>query len=491
MADNLQSNLIFGMKPKTFAMATTGVVIAASLVYVIYFDHKQRNDSELKKQLKRECKNVEKTAKPTEIRKLKLINQVLVAVEKEPLPVTPEAKEKYYIEQLAFGERLCAAGEVFYDDAVLPFYKAFKAYPDPLELMKIYQKTLPEPIVQTIFQLNTLEQNKRQARFYELFPPKETHVRLAEILAGESLEGKPLYRRGLVANEELKEGQVIYTESPLVSVLHPSLGSQYCNFCLKKIPEEGKIECSNCDNVAFCSAECDKVANENYHPYFCTNSKNYNEGKVNAEGEETTTPSDNDNAKEMAFLNYTKKKNAKYAYMVAKFLSTFMTEEIERICRGEPSETNYSSWDHIDHFRYIDTSADEETAHEMVMLKEMLGSKVQGISEFITNEIYPMLKGKMVFNAYAVNISEDVYVPESNEQIRKTSSDKKSVGAALYKISTYIGQSEAEPNVKLTFDDSHDISIVALKDISKDTELFASYPSLFLDYYFTRYIPWI
>ena len=59
--------------------------------------------------------------------------------------------------------------------------------------------------------------------------------------------------------------------------------------------------------------------------------------------------------------------------------------------------------------------------------------------------------------------------------MRKTSSDKKPVGAALYKISTYIGQSEAEPNVKVVFGDNHDVSVVALKDISKDTELIASY----------------
>ncbi|KAG2226584.1 hypothetical protein INT45_005070 [Circinella minor] len=478
MADNSQSSLILGMKPKTFALATAGAVVAASLGYAVYFDHKRRNDPTLRKQMRRERKKVKKAAKAAEEDakqgKLKLIDQVLEAVAKEPMPATPEAKEKYFMEQVAAGEQLCNAGEAYYNDAVLPFYKALKVYPAPLELIMIYQKTVPEPVFQTVVQLMALEQNKRQTAFYEQFPSKDTHVRLAELPAGKTPEGKPIVRRGLVADEEVKDGQTIYTESPLVSGLHPSLEGEYCNYCLKKLPEEGKVECSNCDKVAFCSAECEKVANENYHRYLCINNKVLKEGEVDTEDEEKTAPSNNSD-KEKAFLEYTKEKNTKYSYMVAKFLSTMVAEEMERTRSGESAENTYNSWDHIDRFRYLDTSANEDTAREIEMLKEMLGSKVQGISEFLTDEIYLMLKGKLLFNAYAVNIGEDIDVPESSEHMRKTSSDKKPVGAALYKISTYIGQSEEEPNVKVVFGDNHDISVVALKDISKDTELVASY----------------
>ena len=33
------------------------------------------------------------------------------AVAKEPMPATPEAKEKYFMEQVAAGEQLCNAGK--------------------------------------------------------------------------------------------------------------------------------------------------------------------------------------------------------------------------------------------------------------------------------------------------------------------------------------------------------------------------------------------
>lgn len=48
-------------------------------------------------------------------------------------------------------------GPEFYEQAVLPFYKALKVYPAPLELIMIYQKTVPEPVFQSVVQIMALE----------------------------------------------------------------------------------------------------------------------------------------------------------------------------------------------------------------------------------------------------------------------------------------------------------------------------------------------
>ena len=53
-------------------------------------------------------------------------------------------------------------GEAYYNDAVLPFYKALKVYPAPLELIMIYQKTVPEPVFQTVVQLMALEVGRKK-----------------------------------------------------------------------------------------------------------------------------------------------------------------------------------------------------------------------------------------------------------------------------------------------------------------------------------------
>ncbi|KAJ8657262.1 hypothetical protein O0I10_007078 [Lichtheimia ornata] len=454
MAENNQNQLL-GMKPKTAALVSVGVVASALLGYLVYFDHKRRSDPHLKKQRKREKKEKKKKEQAAEeeakASKARLIETVLDAVAKETLPTTAEAKEQYFMSQVAAGEQLCNAGPEFYEQAVLPFYKALKVYPAPLELIMIYQKTVPEPVFQTVVQIMALEQTKRQAKFYEDFPPKDTHVRLAELPAGETPEGKPIVRRGLVANEDLEEGQVIYTESPLVSGLYPSFEGSYCNYCLKKVTDENKVACENCDKIVYCSKECENTATESYHRHLCSKDE-----------------------KALTFVNYANEKQTKYPTMVAKFLTTMVAEEVERTRTGKTVE--YNAWDHMDRFRYLDTQGNDDTKKEIEMLKDLLGSKVTGINEFLTDEIYLMLKGKLLYNAYAVNIADDtVEVPETSEHMRKTETEKKPVGAALYKISTYIGQSKEEPNVKVVFGDNHDISIVATKAISKETEITADY----------------
>lgn len=49
-------------------------------------------------------------------------------------------------------------------------------------------------------------------------------------------------------------------------------------------------------------------------------------------------------------------------------------------------------------------------------------------------------------------------------------------GLALYKISTYIGQSMEYPNVKIVFaENNNNLSVVATQDIPKGEELITDY----------------
>lgn len=53
-------------------------------------------------------------------------------------------------------------GEAFYNDAVLPFYLALRVYPAPMELIMIYQKTVPEPVFQMIINAMALDVNLKK-----------------------------------------------------------------------------------------------------------------------------------------------------------------------------------------------------------------------------------------------------------------------------------------------------------------------------------------
>ncbi|OAD05469.1 hypothetical protein MUCCIDRAFT_35706 [Mucor lusitanicus CBS 277.49] len=149
------------MKNSTIALITTGVVASLGLGYLIYFDSKRRSNPEFRKQLRRERKQAAKASKEAEKdekeSRLKLIERVIVECSREELPTSAEAKEKYFMEQVAAGEALCGKGPSYYDEAVLPFYKALKVYPAPMELVMIYQKTIPEPVFTTITTILAIE----------------------------------------------------------------------------------------------------------------------------------------------------------------------------------------------------------------------------------------------------------------------------------------------------------------------------------------------
>ncbi|KAI8333401.1 protein import receptor MAS20 [Chlamydoabsidia padenii] len=156
------------MKTQNIALYAAGAAAVFGVGYLIYFDYKRQNDPEFKKQLKRERKKAAKIAKASEEEdknaKIKLIETVITAAAHETYPKTPEDMEKYFMAQVAEGEALCAKGEQYYNDAVLPFYKAIKVYPAPLELIDIYQKTLPQPVVETVVNILAIEQQAAEAQ---------------------------------------------------------------------------------------------------------------------------------------------------------------------------------------------------------------------------------------------------------------------------------------------------------------------------------------
>ncbi|KAI8991852.1 hypothetical protein BDF20DRAFT_846824 [Mycotypha africana] len=461
------------IQPKTVAMVTAGVAVTAGLAYMLYFDYKRRNDPTLKKKLRKEKKKVKQEMKKAQEKAktnaLEIIENVLKAAEKETFPSSPESKEKYFMEQVAAGEALCNKGEAFYNDAVLPFYLALKVYPAPMELILIYQKTVPEPVFQMLINIMALEQQRRQNIFYETFPPKETHVKLGELPAGKNEEGTPVIRRSLIADKDIEKDEKIYSERPLVSALYPELEGSHCNFCLKSIDnDESKVPCPHCDLVAFCSESCRDTAEEEYHKYLCSHNTSTDTKAVDEADDENTA---------LEFAQTSKTNNTKYPYMIARFLSSMVAEELKKQKTEEKaSETTFGAWDHVDRFRYLETSPSAQSEAEITMLKKVLGTKVQGISEFLSDEIYLMLKGKLLYNAYGIPASTTttVDVRDSEEHSRVTDSEAKHIGAGLYKISTYLGQSQDSPNVKLSFDND-EITVTATKAIKKGDELLAAY----------------
>ena len=61
----------------------------------------------------------------------------------EGFPKDPEETEGYFMQEVARGEGMCTDGSDPVD-AALCFYRALKVYPQPRELISIYDKTVPK-----------------------------------------------------------------------------------------------------------------------------------------------------------------------------------------------------------------------------------------------------------------------------------------------------------------------------------------------------------
>lgn len=186
----------------------------------------------------------------------------------------------------------------------------------------------------------------------------------------------------------------------------------FCNFCLKKVgEEENKVRCTNCDKVAFCSEKCKELADKDYHQFLCTNNT------VDAESE----------TKEKSFFQSALERNEKYPYMIARFLCAMVAEEKEKNKKeqeqdsSEPTKIHFGAWDHIDRFRYLDIKPNPEVLQETKSIAQLLGNKVPGVEEFLTDEIYLSLKGRLMYNCYAVVPTEPVETKVSRVKEKRKS----------------------------------------------------------------------
>jgi len=83
------------------------------------------------------------------------------------------------------------------------------------------------------------------------------------------LEHIPNKGRGLIATQDLKAGQIILAESPLLlysaSPLFSHAPSPYCHNCFRTLPPSQTFPCPSCSNYLFCSQKCLSIALNSSH----------------------------------------------------------------------------------------------------------------------------------------------------------------------------------------------------------------------------------
>jgi len=158
------------MAPTINRTLVLGVAGVGVLAYAIYFDHRRRTDAKFRKRLRREKKKVDKSvaqeatstsasgaasgdvALPTAE-----IIAAMARIKDDQVPTTPSERESYFMLQVEKGELLCAQGPDYAVEAALAFFGALRVYPSPVELIVIFQKTVPDFVFKIVLEMMRLD----------------------------------------------------------------------------------------------------------------------------------------------------------------------------------------------------------------------------------------------------------------------------------------------------------------------------------------------
>lgn len=121
--------------------------LAPCAAYAVYFDHARRSSPEFRRQLRRNERRQERQAQvDAEAETQNQREAIKTAVDEakeDGFPTSVEEKEAYFLDQVTVGEHL-GADPSRAIEAALAFYKGLKVYPQPGDLIGIYDKTVPK-----------------------------------------------------------------------------------------------------------------------------------------------------------------------------------------------------------------------------------------------------------------------------------------------------------------------------------------------------------
>jgi len=144
----------------TVVTASVAVTVGGLLAYAVYFDHRRRTDPNFRKELKRESRRQARAAKEEaeadKIKEKAAIKEAVKAAQEEGFPQNVEEKEAYFMEEVAQGEMLSQSGTDNFA-AALYFYRALKVYPEPSDLVNIYDKTVQRPVLDILSEMIALD----------------------------------------------------------------------------------------------------------------------------------------------------------------------------------------------------------------------------------------------------------------------------------------------------------------------------------------------
>ncbi|KAG1752464.1 uncharacterized protein EDB91DRAFT_1102768 [Suillus paluster] len=483
------------MNRSTTMMTVASVAVGGIIAYAVYFDHKRRTDATFRKQLRKEKKRVKKSQTPSESGQPAAggvnaddLRSALESVRNEEVPPGPEEKEQYFMKQVGMGEQLCAQGPNYHLPAAMCFYRALRVYPSPVELIVIYEKTVPPPVFQLVMELTNLDVKDRVEGYYSFFPPKAMNVAVETVDVPDG-KGGTMSKKVLVVTKDFEAGEVIYKEDPIVAVLDADLQGKgtHCSYCLRHIENDPIRPESDRLNSVYCSSDCQTQHKAHSQTLLFTLESPLPAALAPEVG--GTLREARDNAQK-AFVEYLVETKRAASELVARFVARQVSAETAKMLpRGiipgvasEPVLTDggeYSLYDHLERLRYLEVKpADRETS----VLKDVLQTALPGLEQFLTEERHATFVGKMSYNSYGVYFGEGredkpetAARPEDVEKTRTPCGTSKQVGTGFYAVSSYISHNCA-PSAKPFFPTgTAQLQLTATRALQKGDEISVAY----------------
>ncbi|KIJ69854.1 hypothetical protein HYDPIDRAFT_184391 [Hydnomerulius pinastri MD-312] len=529
------------MTRTTTMLTVAGVTVGGLVAYAVYFDYKRRTDANFRKQLRKDKKRVAKSQTPSETSAstggidANELRSALEKVRKEEVPAGPEEKEQYFMSQVGMGEQLCAQGPAFHLPAAMCFYRALRVYPSPVELIVIYEKTVPAPVFQLVMQLTNMDVSSpspalgreglplpdeddegtsptgppseassqewdkvkdRVEGYYECFPPKAMNASVKTLDAPQSAAqpagASTMRKKVLVCTKDFQPGDLIYKEEAIVTALDTDLLGQgtHCSHCLRSIEKDMAIhpESDRFDSV-YCSKDC-QVKAKTYSQGLLFTLDSALPGPM-AIDMPTTSNEDRDHA-QAAFADYIKKTGKAAPELVARFIARQVSAETAKMMPAQlraatgvgadPVLTDggdYTLYDHLERLRYLEVTPPEE---ETKLLKDVLQKALPGLEQFVTEERHATYLGGMSYNAFGVcygggrdDKPEPTGRPEDVEKTRTPYGTQKQVGTGFYAVSSYLGHS-CDPSVRPSFSNgTSELHLIANRALKAGDELTVAY----------------
>ncbi|KAK7049748.1 mitochondrial import receptor subunit tom20 [Paramarasmius palmivorus] len=321
--------------------------------------------------------------------------------------------------------------------------------------------------------------------YYDHFPPKGLGVEIAT----RPNPSNGQLRKVLVVSKDVKAGDVVYKEHPIVGVLDfdvQAVGT-HCSHCMRVVePEEAiKLPGDPLSSI-YCSTVCQSAAKNQSHSLLFSLERPLPEEiptePVTAEQLEARRKA------QTQYVDYIKKNGKAGPLLVGRFIARQIALETSKLIPGATPTRNENDFvdadggdyllaDHLERLRFLELNPPKE---EVELITEVLKNVLPGLESFVTDERYAVLLGKMAYNAYGVSYnggrddrSADAR-PEDLERTRTPHGTARQIGTGIYTVASYLSHS-CDPNVRPVFDGTSELQLVANKDLKEGDELTISY----------------